>query len=374
MECQITNLTTPTSLTVSSGTTLLLKQPMKIHFQGSVSIILVPISEEVPSEEVSSSEVKQDRSLSKKETPPKINVEEKALPPMKVEPILKTLKRDLYGMKIEPPRIKVEKTTILPPLEGSQEEPILLEKLAIQTTEQKILPSQEFKETLPSQELKEMEEQKVTSPVQADVQPLLSVVVQKITPVLRVEYVNFDLGRKTQHISDRWPRIPRKPGRAIEMAGLLPKLTATPELIEENFRITLLESTIWKVDTSTPPSKDLSHLSTKEQFQLGKDWQFLLDTDMRKWTHRTVDALSLDSVRNEATELKNRLNNGWFNFVKNKEFFQRLFDEVDIVECYGIKKCRESYSRWNSTHCVSCNGELTLEDVVKAYKQSFSSY
>lgn len=191
----------------------------------------------------------------------------------------------------------------------------------------------------------------------------------------------FIRGRKVQLLLDRWSLDGKvQEGRAETMLKLLPELTSTETKLNTNVDHILVglgdtcgsnPRTNGANDLSSCPL-DLAQISMPptEQFELGKAWQFLLDTDQRRWMTTTlyIVATSVDGIAKvlkNAKTLRKRIASGYFKGRIPKSAVKRLqesLNKVDIINCRD-SKCRVAYGDGYNVHCETCYGELTIQDI-----------
>lgn len=191
-------------------------------------------------------------------------------------------------------------------------------------------------------------------------------------------YPEFIRGRKVQFISDYWPDVPKIKGRANVVRKLLPELTSTPENLEKNFTHTITnisKKLCYSMDIVC--TLDLSRLTPEQQFSLGRDYQFLIDTDKRKWLFTTINKLTIEEIMDESIKLRRRLEEGFFKLIKKKKRpnkIRDIFNCVTIIECKG-DKCRIHFLDGTNTHCESCYDKLTLDIVAEnPYPKKVDNY
>lgn len=194
------------------------------------------------------------------------------------------------------------------------------------------------------------------------------------------DQVDFIRGRKVQLILDRWsPNGRLESGRAAKMLQLLPELISTETKINSNVdkiltlsrskfnnkmrkqKGTKMNKEIIRADLrdcnviSSCPLHHQQQSSSSEQFELGKDWQFLLDTNHKKYSNNSLSEFNIKEIRETARRLRQRVVNGYHKY-------EDILNKIDIIHCRG-SRCRVEYKDGYGIHCEDCYPELSLDDI-----------
>lgn len=195
---------------------------------------------------------------------------------------------------------------------------------------------------------------------------------QKIATDTDYPHPYFLEGRKIQFISDKYPKLAKVQGRAEKMGKLLPSLINNRENLEANFRITLGAE---KGLVSTPDSwlrvvpSYLEGLDGKLQVSLGRDFQYLIDTDKVHYPEKIVAALSAQELSDTASLLRKRIGTRFFNLRRNRQLYENAFKAVNLFKC-GELGCGIDYYHHTGWHCTECRGNLTIEHVAEHYNKT----
>lgn len=139
-----------------------------------------------------------------------------------------------------------------------------------------------------------------------------SVIYQK--PYQDHPYPAFYRGRCTQLISDLYP-ISKDYGRSKEMSELLPSLTSNDDVMSTNVDLTkrsINDRNGLTMLRICPDYLDRKDMDEKKQFDVGRMYQYLLDTDRKKWTSINILELTPEQLEDAYNELKSRLSDGYF--------------------------------------------------------------
>lgn len=131
------------------------------------------------------------------------------------------------------------------------------------------------------------------------------------------EHIAFYRGRATQLISDLYPNIKPDFNRATNMEELLPSLTNDDDTLQANVAITINKL---KLPTRNElellnvyPCAMLKGMTDGAKFEYGRNYQFLLDTDRRKYHQTDLLTKAPHSVKWTADELREKLANKFQN-------------------------------------------------------------
>ena len=182
------------------------------------------------------------------------------------------------------------------------------------------------------------------------------IIHQASKPSDSTKHIAFYRGRATQLISDLYPNIAKDCNRAIKIKELLPSLTKDDHTINANVEITISKL---KLPTRNQlelldlyPYDILSDMTDEDKYEYGRNYQFLLDTDRRKYDQASLLTTPSYYVKLNADKLREKLAN---KFEKPDYF------HVRNIECKG-SKCRMHARDGNGIHCISCYGSDYEDD------------